>query len=271
MYSFLHNVTCFKYNAVFICKCRFDFFRICVERSTIIKHDNIEFYKNKVWINFWRSIFASLFKLNHDINFIFFNVKMFVFVKYIINDIIKKNCNQYQRIMKSTFIYKTRTDVVKNLNNESNSNNFVRRADIEKFALRAYNRLIHDREIIDFFCRKLFDRVVEILNFFLNVVRRIFAFILFSDFVDTSNEFIRFKKFKSLFKIMYNYYWWKKSFFNKYSIFDYVKYVNIINVNNQNLSTSHLTIVIHFRNLWNNDHCCHQQLILLYFCIIRYY
>ena len=28
MYSFSHNVTCFKYNAAFIDKCRFDFFRV---------------------------------------------------------------------------------------------------------------------------------------------------------------------------------------------------------------------------------------------------
>ena len=41
---------------------------------------------------------------------------------------------------------------------------------------------------------------------FLNVFRRIFTFILISDFVDTSNEFIGIKKFKSLLETMYDHY-----------------------------------------------------------------
>ena len=52
MYLFLHNVTFFKYSAVFINKCWFDFFRVCRKRFTVTKHDNIELYKNKIWINF---------------------------------------------------------------------------------------------------------------------------------------------------------------------------------------------------------------------------
>ena len=68
---------------------------------------------------------------------------------------------------------------------------------------------------------------------FLNVFPRIFGFILFSNFVNTSNEFIYFKKFESLFEIMYNHYRWKESFFNIYSLYNHVKCVNIINVNNQ--------------------------------------
>ena len=50
--SFLHNVTCLNYNAVFINKCRFNFFRVCVKRFIITKHDNTELYKNYVKINF---------------------------------------------------------------------------------------------------------------------------------------------------------------------------------------------------------------------------
>ena len=69
-------------------------------------------------------------------NFIFFNVKTLAFVKYIINYAIKKNCNQYQLIMKFVFICKTRPDAVKNSNNENYSNNFVRIADYENFALQ---------------------------------------------------------------------------------------------------------------------------------------
>ena len=45
MHSFSHNVTCFKYIAVFINKCQFGFFRVCVERT---EHDSIEFYKDNV-------------------------------------------------------------------------------------------------------------------------------------------------------------------------------------------------------------------------------
>ena len=76
---------------------------------------------------------------------------MFAFVKYIIYYAIKKNCNQYQQIMKFVFICKTRIDAVKSSNNENSSNNLVRIANIEKVALRTYNRLIHDREISHFF------------------------------------------------------------------------------------------------------------------------
>ena len=160
--------------------------------------------------------------------------------KYIINYAIKKNCNQYQKIMKFAFICKTRINVVNNFNNESNSNNFVRIADIEKFGLRIYNWFAHDREINNFFIanclRKLSKDYIfckKMKNFFLNVCRRIFTFIWFLNFVDTSNELIRFKKFKSLFEIMYNHYRWKRLFLNKYLLYDYLKYVNIINVNNQ--------------------------------------
>ena len=68
-----------------------------------------------------------------------------------INYAIKQNRNQYQRIVNFVFICKTRIDVVKNFNNESNSNNFVRIVDIKKFALRTYNGFIYNREFNDFF------------------------------------------------------------------------------------------------------------------------
>ena len=121
--------------------------------------------------------------------------------------------------MRSVFICKTRIDVITSLNNENNLNNFVRIANIEKFALRTYNRLIHNREINDYFVAncliklsKYYIFFKEMKKFYLNVFCRIFAFILFSDFVDTSNGFIRFEKFKSLFETMYNYYRWKNRF-----------------------------------------------------------
>ena len=128
--------------------------------------------------------FCVFFKSNHDINFIFFNVKTFAFVKHIINYVIEKNCNQYQRIMKFAFICKTGIDVVKNSNNESNSNNFVLIANIEKFVLRTYNRFIHNREINDFFIANYLKKLSKYYIYFLkmkrislNLFRRIFAFI----------------------------------------------------------------------------------------------
>ena len=68
--------------------------------------------------------------------------------------------------MKSAFIFKTRINVVKSFNNESSLNNFVRIVNIEKIALRAYNRCTHHREMNNFFYRKLFDKIVDILYFF---------------------------------------------------------------------------------------------------------
>ena len=70
--------------------------------------------------------------------------------------------------MKSVFICKTRTDAVKNSNNESSSNNFVRIVDIEKFALRTYNRFVHDREINNFFVANCLIKLSKYYFFFKN-------------------------------------------------------------------------------------------------------
>ena len=80
--------------------------------------------------------FCVFLKSNNDIDFTFFSVITLVFVKYIINYAIKKEDNQYQRIIKFVFICKTRINVIKSFNNKSNSNDLVRIADIEKLALR---------------------------------------------------------------------------------------------------------------------------------------
>ena len=95
--------------------------------------------------------------------------------------------------MRSAFICKTRAKAVKTSHNENNLNNFVRIVNIENFVLQTYNRFAHNREINDFFVANCLIKLSKYyvffkrMKFFLNVFRRIFAFILFSDFVDTSN------------------------------------------------------------------------------------
>lgn len=146
MHSSTHNATCYKYGAAATGQFRFDFPRPMNEQTKITAQGNIEIFRNNVWVNPWCPAIASHIRSNHDINFIPSNVKALVLVWYIINYATKGNCSQYQHIMGATFVRKVFEDAAARPN-DGEPTKQIQFVDVNKFALRAFNRLAYDREI----------------------------------------------------------------------------------------------------------------------------
>ncbi len=93
MHLLTHNATCYKYGTNETSQYRFDFSRPTNDETRITPQGNIEVFRNKVWVNLWCLAIAFLIWSNHDINFIFLNVKILAFVWYITNYTTKGDCN----------------------------------------------------------------------------------------------------------------------------------------------------------------------------------
>ena len=154
MHSTTHNATCFKYGAAATKKCRFNFPRPIVERTRISDLGVIEICRNNRWVNSWNTALTSLIRLNHDITFIPSTIKALALVRYITNYATKGDCDQYQRAMAFAIARKSlektlqRPKPLTERNSEEVAPNQTSTlGDQDKFALRAFNWISHDREI----------------------------------------------------------------------------------------------------------------------------
>ncbi len=103
----------------------------------------IRLKQNNVWVNPWNSAIASLIRFNHDINFIPSSIKALALIHYITNYATKNDCSQYQRVMVVAIVRKAFND--HNNNSMTGPSNYT--PTLDKFALKAFNQLSHDREI----------------------------------------------------------------------------------------------------------------------------
>ena len=108
MHSILHNAICSKYGATATGKCRFNFLCFFIGDTYITNLGDIEICRNNGWVNSWNTAFASLIQSNHDIIYIPSTVKALALVRYITNYAIKKDCNQYQRVLAFAIAQKIR-------------------------------------------------------------------------------------------------------------------------------------------------------------------
>lgn len=71
------------------------------------------------------------------------NVKALALIWYITNNATKNDCNQYQRIVGTAFIYKAFEEVAIWLDDENLAKQ-IRFVDVDKFPFCAFNRLTYD-------------------------------------------------------------------------------------------------------------------------------
>ncbi len=99
--------------------------------------------RDNVWVNPWNPAIASLIRTNHDINLIPSSIKALALIHYITNYATKGDCCQYQRVMVAAIVRKAFDDHDNNIT--TGPSNYT--PTLDKFALKAFNRLSHDREI----------------------------------------------------------------------------------------------------------------------------
>ena len=236
LHSSTHNATCFKYGAAASGQCRFNFPRPQLAQTTVSDQGTIDVERNNVWINPWCPALASLTRSNHDINFIPSNVKALALVRYITNYATKGDCSQYQRIMGAAFVRKAYEDAT-DQRIEDGSTGVVQRARIDKFALRAFNRLAYDREISgplaantlldlpEYFTPK---KIIRKINLW--ALRKRFSRIIFGGSADkdVAEDFILFERSRQLPSSKFDDSNWRGAELAAYSFYDYLKTITVI-------------------------------------------
>lgn len=92
-------------------------------------------------MNPWFPVIVSLIRSNHDINFILSSVKAFTLFYYITNYTIKRDYNQYQRIIAIAIVKKIFED-----QNKPGSKPLFYMPTLDKFLLKVFNKLLQNRE-----------------------------------------------------------------------------------------------------------------------------
>lgn len=133
----------------------------------------------------------------------YFSHKALALIRYITNYARKKNCNRYQRIIKTAFARKISENAIV-IRNSIEFEIVIKFIYNDKFALRTVNRLTHNKKINDFFVvNSLFD-LSDFSPFFKKMKKQIFSFfpkklLIFLFSINDSNalkNFVRFSKFK---------------------------------------------------------------------------
>jgi len=146
MHSDTHYPTCFKYAKQGSRQCRFLFPRPLVSVSHVNPHGVVELERNNHWITPWNPTLSSVLRSNHDINFIPTLAMAFSAAYYMTNYATKHDVSQYQLILTAAILKRALEDA-RSVTDPSEAQLRIRRQDMDKFALRAFNRLSSDREI----------------------------------------------------------------------------------------------------------------------------
>ena len=109
----------------------------------------IDIQKNYVWINFFNITLMSITWSSYNVNCIPSNVKALALVGYITNYATKKNCLQYQQVIRATFVQKFLEKKAEAMM-KSYRASFTPDLD-HKFCLKTYNQLTYDKKISGLF------------------------------------------------------------------------------------------------------------------------
>ena len=101
----------------------------------------VELKRNSHWVTPWNPTLSSVLRANHDINFVPTLTMAFSAVYYMTNYATKHDVSQYPLILTASL------EEAKSVADPSETQLRIRRTDMDKFALRAFNRLSSDREI----------------------------------------------------------------------------------------------------------------------------
>ena len=127
-------------------QCRFNFPRPLVEETRVNSHGVIELRRNSQWINPWNPSLASALRSNHDISFVPTLTMALSTVYYMTNYATKHDVGQHQLILTAALVKRALEDA-KAAAVPSEAQLRIRSQDMDKFALRAFNRLANDREV----------------------------------------------------------------------------------------------------------------------------
>ena len=136
MHSWTHNVICFKYDCNTI-QCRFYFPWPIIPNSHINNAGSIFLQRNNIWVNPWNPAFASILPSNLNVTFVALSNNALVLIHYIIDYEIKSNRSQYQQIIGAVLVKKAYDDM-------QSSANVITNMPPNKFAFRAFNRLVYN-------------------------------------------------------------------------------------------------------------------------------
>ncbi len=182
-------------------------------------------------MNPWNLAIASLIRSNYDINFIPLSIKSLAFIYYITNYTIKSDCSQYQRVMVAAIERK-------GFNNHDNNittgfSNYT--STLNKFALKAFNWLFHDREIswplVASYLLNLphpYSPNVIITMINIALLQAKFLLILNCKSFNQSNNIVNIDGTKIRPCSIYEYYMHCNSLFNRISIYKYLQYDSIV-------------------------------------------
>jgi hypothetical protein len=145
MHSRKHNQTCFKYAKNGNRECRFLFPRKLVATTHVDSYGVVQLERNNQWITPWNPSLSSVLRSNQDINFIPTLCMALAAVYYMTNYATKYNISQYQLILTAAVIKHTMEEA-KAASDPSEKQLRIRSQGMDKFALRAFNRLSSDRD-----------------------------------------------------------------------------------------------------------------------------
>ena len=146
IHSESHNPTCFKYAKEGSRQCRFLFPRPLVTESRVNSFGVVEIERNNHWVTPWNPTLSSVLRSNHDINFVPTLTMAFSAVYYMTNYATKHDVSKHQLIVTAAILKRALEDA-KSVADPSEAQLRFRRHGMDKFALRAFNRLTSDREI----------------------------------------------------------------------------------------------------------------------------
>jgi len=141
-----HSQTCFKYCKNGSRECRFLFPRQLVAKAHVDGYGVVQLERNNQWVNPWNPTLSSVLRSNHDISFIPTVTKALAAVYYMTNYATKYDVSQYQLILAAAILKRAIEDA-RSAAVPSETQLRIRSQDMDKFALRAFNRLACDREI----------------------------------------------------------------------------------------------------------------------------
>lgn len=148
MHSRQHLATCFKYRQSGAGKniCRFGMPRALVPLSMVDELGIIHLARNHPWVNPWNPAIASCVRSNQDISWIPTVSKSLSLIYYITNYATKDDVSPWQIVAKAALLKQT-IEKAKAADPPTAADLRLQGKGMDKFALRCFNTLAHDREV----------------------------------------------------------------------------------------------------------------------------
>jgi hypothetical protein len=148
IHSKYHHSTYFKYRQRGSGKdaCQFGMPRDLIPMSKVDDFGLIHLARNHPWINPWNPTIASCVRSNHNISWIPTVSKSLSLIYYITNYTTKDDVSPWQIVAKAALL-KQRIDRAHATESPTTTDLRLRQQGLDKFALRCFNTLAHNREI----------------------------------------------------------------------------------------------------------------------------